>query len=119
MSGRSVYCRPQPAALVLILTSWCVLVALAAAAGSQAAELSGEVGYSFHYLTEAADNYKSSLTGQLVFQSSSSLGGFYIEAKGKFETQPNKTEKEWELGQAYLDIYLENIDIRAAHKTIQ
>jgi hypothetical protein len=82
------------------------------------AEVSGELGYDLHYLTEAQSFGNSQLRYSLSLDGEVGLATVYrLSFKGGAGYRP-VSRTWWELDEAYADAYLSQVDIRVGRQVI-
>ena len=95
----------------------CLLV-LSLSTQTTAADLMGELRYDMHYLTETKRfdrsqlQYKLKLDGQV-----GSASAYHLSFEGDAVYRPS-VSASWELDEAYLDVYLSQLDIRVGRQVI-
>ncbi|MGI6082747.1 MAG: DUF1302 family protein [Limnochordia bacterium] len=101
--------------------SWLILASLlvlAVSAQATAAELTGELSYDMHYLTETKGFDRSQLQYNLQLEGQAGFSAAYhLSFKGDAVYRPS-IGAGWELDEAYVDVYLSQLDIRVGRQVI-
>ena len=99
----------------------CLVLILALGSWGQAAgmDLSGELGYDLHYLTETESYGSSRLTYKLNLDGESGpASAYHLSFEGHATYRPELALSAFELNEAYFDAYLEKVDLRVGRQVI-